>query len=153
MNSKNEEIQQIDSSQRGLERSESEHEHDPRALRQRALESEGNQHANRALRAQATGTANCKSTFTFTSSKPLRAPRFVFAAPQLSIFEMQRVANLCCAKTFKVPVLVCTSPQVYSDADRMGIIHQIENSGAKVLQGTCFYNQYAREIGVAKNWV
>ena len=77
----------------------------------------------------------------------------VFAAPQLSIFEMQRVAKLCCAKTFKVPVLVCTSPQVYSDAHRMGIIHQIENSGAKVLQGTCFYNQYAREIGVAKKWV
>ena len=77
----------------------------------------------------------------------------VFAAPQLSIFEMQRVAKLCYAKTFKVPVLVCTSPQVYSDAHRMGIIHQIENSGAKVLQGTCFYNQYAREIGVAKNWV
>ena len=77
----------------------------------------------------------------------------VFAAPQLSIFEMQRVAKLCNAKTFKVPVLVCTSPQVYSDAHRMGIIHQIENSGAKVLQGTCFYNQYAREIGVAKNWV
>ena len=77
----------------------------------------------------------------------------VFAAPQLSIFEMQRVAKLCSAKTFKVPVLVCTSPQVYSDAHRMGIIHQIENSGAKVLQGTCFYNQYAREIGVAKNWV
>ena len=77
----------------------------------------------------------------------------VFAAPQLSIFEMQRVAELCCAKTFKVPVLVCTSPQVYSDAHRMGIINQIENSGAKVLQGTCFYNQYAREIGVAKNWV
>ena len=77
----------------------------------------------------------------------------VFAAPQLSIFEMQRVAKLCGAKTFKVPVLVCTSPQVYSDAHRMGIIHQIENSGAKVLQGTCFYNQYAREIGVAKNWV
>ena len=77
----------------------------------------------------------------------------VFAAPQLSIFEMQKVAELCHNKIFKVPVLVCTSPQVYSDALRMGLINQIENSGAKVLQGTCFYNQFAREIGVANGWV
>jgi len=77
----------------------------------------------------------------------------VFAAPQLSIFEMQKVAELCHDKIFKVPVLVCTSPQVYSDALRMNIINQIENSGAKVLQGTCFYNQFAREIGIANGWV
>ena len=77
----------------------------------------------------------------------------VFAAPQLSIFEMQKVAELCHDKIFKVPVLVCTSPQVYSDALRMNLINQIENSGAKVLQGTCFYNQFAREIGLANGWV
>ena len=77
----------------------------------------------------------------------------VFAAPQLSIFEIQKVAELCHDKIFKVPVLVCTSPQVYSDAFRMNLINQIENSGAKVLQGTCFYNQFAREIGIANGWV
>ncbi len=77
----------------------------------------------------------------------------VFAAPQLSIFEMQKVAELCHDKIFKVPVLVCTSPQVYSDALRMNLINQIENSGAKVLKGTCFYNQFAREIGIANGWV
>ena len=77
----------------------------------------------------------------------------VFAAPQLSIFEMQKVAELCHDKIFKVPVLVCTSPQVYSDALRMNLINKIENSGAKVLQGTCFYNQFAREIGIANRWV
>ena len=77
----------------------------------------------------------------------------VFAAPQLSIFEMQKVAELCHDKILKVPVLVCTSPQVYSDALRMNLINKIENSGAKVLQGTCFYNQFAREIGIANGWV
>ena len=77
----------------------------------------------------------------------------VFAAPQLSIFEMQKVAELCHDKIFKVPVLVCTSQQVYSDALRMNLINQIENSGAKVLKGTCFYNQFAREIGIANGWV
>ena len=34
----------------------------------------------------------------------------------------------------------------------LGIIPRIEASGAKVLRGTCFYNQYAREIGEANNW-
>jgi predicted aconitase len=76
----------------------------------------------------------------------------VFAAPQLSLVEMRAVANLARGKTFKVPVLVCTSPQVYPDATRMGLIESIENTGAKVLQGTCFYQQYAREIGEANGW-
>ena len=76
----------------------------------------------------------------------------VFAAPQLSIVEMQTVSDLCHENTFKVPVIVCTSPQVYADALRMGFIKKIESSGAKVLEGTCFYNQYAREIGEANGW-
>ena len=76
----------------------------------------------------------------------------VFAAPQLSLVEMLKVAALSDGKTFKVPVLVCTSPQVYPDAARMGLIATIENAGAKVLQGTCFYQQYAREIGEANGW-
>ena len=76
----------------------------------------------------------------------------VFAAPQLSIFEMQKVAELSFEKSFKVPVIICTSPQVYADALRMKIIDQIEKTGAKVLEGTCFYNQYAREIGLANGW-
>ena len=76
----------------------------------------------------------------------------VFAAPQLSLVEMQRVAALCDGKTFKTAMIVCTSPQVYADATRMGFIERIEAGGAKVLEGTCFYNQYAREIGEANGW-
>ncbi len=76
----------------------------------------------------------------------------VFAAPQLSIIEMQKVARLCKNKNFKVPIIVCTSPQVYADSLRMNLIKIIESSGAKVLEGTCFYNQYAREIGEANGW-
>ncbi len=76
----------------------------------------------------------------------------VFAAPQLSIVEMQELSNLCEGEIFKVPVIVCTSPQVYGDACRMKIIEKIEGSGATVLQGTCFYQQYAREIGEANGW-
>ena len=76
----------------------------------------------------------------------------VFAAPQLSIIEMKKVANLCKNNNFVVPVIVCTSPQVYADARRMNLVQEIESSGAKVLEGTCFYNQYAKEIGEANGW-
>jgi predicted aconitase len=41
---------------------------------------------------------------------------------------------------------------VYPDAMRMGLIDVIQNAGGKVLQGTCFYQQYAREIGEANGW-
>tara|TARA_B100000085_G_scaffold245189_1_gene238158 strand:- start:75 stop:1301 length:1227 start_codon:yes stop_codon:yes gene_type:complete len=77
----------------------------------------------------------------------------VFAAPQLSIVEMQQLADLCRGASFKVPVIVCTAPQVIGDARRMGFTAMIEAAGGTILEGTCFYNQYAREIGEANGWV
>ena len=78
----------------------------------------------------------------------------VFAAPQLSLVEMQQVADLCRGKSIHkdTDLIVCTPPSVYSDAKRMGLIEGIESFGARVLQGTCFYQQYAREIGEANGW-
>lgn len=78
----------------------------------------------------------------------------VFAAPQLSIVEMQQVADLCRGQSIhkNTQMLVCTARSVYADAQRMGYIDEIEQFGAKVLQGTCFYQQYAREIGEANGW-
>lgn len=78
----------------------------------------------------------------------------VFAAPQLSIVEMQQVADLVGSQKIHKDsaMIVCTSPTVYADATRMGLVGRIEASGAKVLEGTCFYNQYAREIGEANGW-
>jgi predicted aconitase len=78
----------------------------------------------------------------------------VFAAPQLSLIEMQQVADLVDGKRVhnETALIVCTSPSVYADAERMGLIDRIEGCGAKVLEGTCFYNQYAREIGEANGW-
>ncbi len=77
----------------------------------------------------------------------------VFAAPQLSIVEMQQLAALCTGAKLSVPMIVCTSPQVISDARRMGFVYEIESAGGTILEGTCFYNQYAREIGEANGWV
>lgn len=76
----------------------------------------------------------------------------VFAAPQLSLVEMQALAKLSENQKFSVPVIVCTSPQVYPDSERMGLNKLIENAGGRILQGTCFYQQYAREIGEANGW-
>ena len=77
----------------------------------------------------------------------------VLAAPQLSLFEMHDAANHCAGRRVKKPLIVCTSPQVYGDATRMGFVATIEDAGGTVLHGTCFYNQYAREIGEANGWV
>ncbi|MBO6521370.1 MAG: aconitase X catalytic domain-containing protein [Rhodospirillales bacterium] len=78
----------------------------------------------------------------------------VFAAPQLSLVEMQQVADLVGGRNIhaETAMMVCTSPSVYADATRMGLVARIEASGAKVLEGTCFYQQYAREIGEANGW-
>jgi predicted aconitase len=78
----------------------------------------------------------------------------VFAAPQLSLVEMQQVATLCRGRKIAdtTAMMVCTSPSVYADAQRLDFNADIEAFGGKVLQGTCFYQQYAREIGEANGW-
>lgn len=78
----------------------------------------------------------------------------VFAAPQLSIVEMQKVAELCRGRSIHrdTAMLVCTPRSVYADAKSMGFVDEIERFGGKVLQGTCFYQQHAREIGEANGW-
>jgi len=78
----------------------------------------------------------------------------VFAAPQLSIIEMSELAELCNGRqrSSKTDLIVCTSAQVYADAVSMGYVAKIETFGGRVLVGTCFYQQYAREIGEANGW-
>ena len=78
----------------------------------------------------------------------------VFAAPQLSLVEMGQVAALCKSRhrSETTDLIVCTPAQVYVDAKRMGFVDAIEGFGGKVLTGTCFYQQYAREIGEANGW-
>jgi hypothetical protein len=78
----------------------------------------------------------------------------VFAAPQLSLFEMETLASLLDGKRVspKVAVLACTSPDIKAAADRMGLTGKIEAAGGLVLSGVCFYQMYAREIGQANGW-
>ena len=76
----------------------------------------------------------------------------VFSAPQLSLLELQMVADRLDGRQVTVPLLAITSPQVKPDADRMGLTARIEASGAMVLSGMCFYQSYAREMAEANGW-
>ena len=76
----------------------------------------------------------------------------VFSAPQLSLYELRTLAELCKGRQFSVPLLAVTSPQVKPDADRLGYTKNIEDAGGTVLSGMCFYQSYAREIAEANGW-
>ncbi len=76
----------------------------------------------------------------------------VFSAPQLSLYELRRIAELCDGRHFVKPMLAITSPQVKPDADRFGYTTRIEAAGGQVLSGMCFYQSYAREIAEANGW-
>src|ERR1700738_4921712 len=76
----------------------------------------------------------------------------VFSAPQLSLFELRDLAELCEGRRFAVPLLAVTSPQVKPDSDRLGYTSRIEEAGGAVLSGMCFYQSYARQIAEANGW-
>lgn len=76
----------------------------------------------------------------------------VFSAPQLSLYELRALADLCEGRKFKRPLLAVTSPQVKPDSDRFGYTDRIEAAGGTVFSGMCFYQSYAREIADANGW-
>ncbi len=78
----------------------------------------------------------------------------VFAAPQLSLLELQRLAALLDGRTIHpdTTLIAATSPELKAAADRLGLTATIEASGAILLQGVCFYQMHAREIGEANGW-
>jgi predicted aconitase len=78
----------------------------------------------------------------------------VFAAPQLSLMELRALAELLDGKRIhaRTTLIAATSPELKSAADRMGLSARIESSGAILLEGVCFYQMHAREIGQANGW-
>jgi predicted aconitase len=78
----------------------------------------------------------------------------VFAAPQLSLIEMQQVAAALDGRRVhaQTTLLVATSPEIKHAADRMGLTARIEASGAIVAAGICFYQSYAGELAEANGW-
>jgi predicted aconitase len=78
----------------------------------------------------------------------------VFSAPQLSLFEMRMVAEALAGRRIHpdTALIVTTSPEIKSASDRMGLTRTMEEAGAMVLSGACFYQAYAREIAEANGW-
>ena len=78
----------------------------------------------------------------------------VFAAPQQSLVEMQKLASLLNGRKVSkgTTLIAATSPEIKSACDRMGITGTIEAAGGIVLKGVCFYQMYARETGEANGW-
>ena len=78
----------------------------------------------------------------------------VFAAPQLSLLEIGRVAALIAGRRISVDttLIVATSPEIKFAADRMGLTLSIEEAGGIVTSGVCFYQSYAREMAEANGW-
>jgi predicted aconitase len=78
----------------------------------------------------------------------------VFGAPQLSLFEIEAVAQALDGRRIHpdTTVLITTSPEIKHAADRMGLTRRIEAAGAVVAQGICFYQSYAREMAEANGW-
>lgn len=78
----------------------------------------------------------------------------VFSAPQLSLVEMQALADRLDGRRIdaETTLLAITSPEVKAASDRMGLTERIEGSGALVLSGVCFYQSYAREMAEANGW-
>ena len=83
-----------------------------------------------------------------------KADVVVFAAPQLSLLEVEKVANLIAGRNVhdQTSLIVTTSPEIKFAADRMGLTAKIERSGGIVLSGVCFYQSYAREMAEANGW-
>lgn len=78
----------------------------------------------------------------------------VFAAPQLSIVELDRLAGLLKGRKVadKTALLVCTNPANKAESDRMGMTAAIEGAGGVLMEGVCFYQMHAREIGDVNGW-
>ncbi|MFT5176631.1 MAG: putative aconitase [Gammaproteobacteria bacterium] len=78
----------------------------------------------------------------------------VFAAPQLSIIEIQQLADKIQGRHIHpdTALLVATSPENKTAADRMGFTQTLEDAGAIVMKGVCFYQMHAREMGEANGW-
>ncbi|MGI9407876.1 MAG: aconitase X [Hyphomicrobiaceae bacterium] len=78
----------------------------------------------------------------------------VFAAPQLSLMEMEMLAHAIDGQKIhdNVTLIATTPPEIKHACDRMGLTEKIENAGGIVLSGVCFYQMYAREIGEANGW-
>jgi predicted aconitase len=107
-----------------------------------------------SLEAETIGMNDLDMFFARYGGKGEKVDVVVFSAPQLSLLEMQSLAELLDDRKLHkdTSLLAVTSPVVAADARRLGLVERIEASGALVLEGMCFYQSYAREMAEANGW-
>jgi predicted aconitase len=100
------------------------------------------------------GTAEFDDFYAGHGAKGDKVDVVVFAAPQLSLMEMEQVAGLIDGRHVneRTTLIVTTSPEIKFAADRMGLTSRIEEAGGVVAAGMCFYQSYAREMAEANGW-
>lgn len=104
--------------------------------------------------AEVIGAKDYEAFFANFAAKGDKVDVVVFAAPQLSIIEMEQLASLLDGRRVNeaTTLIVATSPENKFAADRMGLTARIENAGGVVAAGICFYQSYAREMAEANGW-
>lgn len=91
-----------------------------------------------------------EATFDPSDLEGFMGPRFtddsapdvlVFTAPQLSLFEVQDLANKFQGRTVRkeTTVVLTTNRSVYVEAERTGLIAVLRDAGVSILQDTCWY--------------
>lgn len=100
------------------------------------------------------GEADVANFYSGFGRHPEAVDVVVFAAPQLSVIELQQLADLLEGRRVhrQTALLVATSPENKSAADRMGFTATIEDAGGIVMKGVCFYQMHAREMGEVMGW-
>ena len=88
------------------------------------------------------------------ASQSVKVDVVVFAAPQVSMFEIQDIVKILDGRQVheNTELLIATSPEIKSACDRFGLTAKLEQSGATLLSGVCFYQMYARELGELNDW-
>lgn len=79
----------------------------------------------------------------------------VFSGPQQSLFEMKMLADLLAGRRVRTgsQLFITTSNGVKSAARELGYLQTIEDSGAMVLEGVCFYIlQNLPQMRVREGW-
>jgi len=104
--------------------------------------------------AETIGAEAYEAFFANFAAKGDKVDVVVFAAPQLSIIEMEQLAGLLDGRQIDkaTTLIVATSPENKFAADRMGLTARIEGAGGVVAAGICFYQSYAREMAEANGW-
>jgi len=107
-----------------------------------------------APQAVSIGTGDFEAFYAGYAAEGDKVDVVVFAAPQLSLIEMQQLAGLIDGRHVhpETSLVVTTSPEIKFAADRMGLTARIETAGGIVAAGVCFYQSYAREMAEANGW-